>query len=265
MPEIWSVINLTPDSFYSASRVKAADFLSSCLRALEEGADRLDIGAESTRPFSKQVSFDEEWGRLAQPLKDLKKELGDTDFQRRVSIDTRKAEIAERCLDLGAGCINDTSFAADDRMISTVIAAGCEYVLMHAQGSPENMQKNPDYNDAVAEVMQQMKDKSDDLIAGGMNKADLIWDYGIGFGKKLEHNLALISATAEFSSQGYRLMAGVSRKSMFRDLLGYDDAAERRVPTAITQTYIALQGASILRVHDTKDASDLKKLIGALQ
>jgi len=259
--KIWAVLNLTPDSFYPESRVTHKDFVNRCVECLSQGADVLDIGAESTRPFSQALGFREEWDRLEAPLTDLRLEIGQSEFSKRVSIDTYKAETAQKVLELGVGFINDVSGGKSSELLKLTAQYDAGIVLMHSRGEPADMQVNPQYTDVGIEILEFLRMQSEKAIHCGVAKNKIIWDVGIGFGKLLEHNLQLLKNTDIFRSDGFPLMVGISRKSFIDKLLNIPSAEQRRDPTIIINTYLALHQVDILRVHDIKDADLIRKII----
>lgn len=263
--EIWCILNLTDDSFYPESRVSGNDFLARAMWALENGAHRIDIGAESTRPFSDSVSPKEEWGRLQMPLAQLKSAMGPEDFFNRVSVDTTKATVAHKVLEMGVGCINDVSGAADTSLLRHVAEHNAEYVLMHTQGTPKTMQINPTYNDVTAEVMDFFREKVNVCTQAGISPSRIILDPGIGFGKTAEHGLTLISRAAELKKIGLRTLYGISRKSFLSVVLGIKDVSKRGTSSQVVHGWLISLGVDILRVHDLQDTLDTQKIISNLQ
>ena len=262
--QIWSVINLTPDSFYKGSRFRSSNFLSFAENSFEEGVDVLDIGAESSRPFSKRISADEEWLRLEGPLKELKKAVGDSCFSHRVSIDTCKPEIAERCLDLGIGIINDITGLESNKMTQLVSDYGARIVIMHSRGRPKTMQRNVRYQDVTSEIQIFLEKQTLKAIKKGIHPKNIIWDYGIGFGKEVHHNLKLLKDTRKFKGKGYPIMVGLSRKSFIGKILNLQDPEQREGASLVLHTYLALEGVDILRVHDVRETCQMRILLERL-
>jgi len=256
---IWAVLNLTPDSFFQKSRTGEHDFVERSLQALQTGADVIDVGAESSRPSSQEISHEEEWTRL-QPLLALKKEIGSQKFKQCISLDTYKPETAKKALELGAGIINDIRAGESDELVNAVATHKAKIVLMHAQGRPKNMQDNPDYDNVVNEVLSFLKERTAKCIDAGILPENIIWDPGIGFGKTLEHNLTLLKNVSLFLKESHKLMLGISRKSFIGKLLKVEDMEQRLGPTIAFHTYLALQGVDILRVHDVESALQVKKI-----
>jgi len=262
--EVWSIINATPDSFLAESRKQGVDAVKAAVDHLQQGVDVVDIGAESSRPFSTPLPPDEEWNRLQPILVDLKKEVGDAAFNHRVSVDTWKPEIARRAMDLGVSIINDIRGGGEKGMFETVQEYDATIVLMHSQGTPETMQVNPVYNDVVDEVYTFLKYRSNEAETTGIDKKKIIWDFGIGFGKTPEHNLDLLKNLNIFLASGHRLMAGVSRKSFIGKLLNLPEPEQRKDPSLVLHTYLALHRVSILRVHDIKETLMMRALLKSL-
>ena len=256
--QIWGVLNLTRDSFYSKSRVTQSEFVEKAIEFLQQGADRLDVGAESTRPFAEPVSMEKEWQRLYQPLLSLKSQIGPNEFYRRVSVDTYKPEIARRVLELGVGTINDVSGGTQVEMLQRVAESDCDYVIMHAQGNPSNMQLSPEYADVLSEVSAFLQKRVQEAKAYGIAAERLILDPGIGFGKNLEHNMALIANPGLLRIEHLRLLYGISRKSFLEKLLGLAAPEDRGEAGISVHTWLYLQGVDILRVHDIKTTAAVR-------
>jgi len=259
-PLIMGILNRTPDSFFDGGRYSNVDLaLKRAEEMIEEGADIVDIGGESTRPGSKRVDAKEEFKRVLPVLKQIKKR-----FKTPVSIDTYKSEVAKDCLKEGADIINDISFGTmDKKMFETVAEFNCPYIGMHIKGTPENMQKDPEYNDCVFEIREFLNKRSEIAIQCGIKRENIIIDPGIGFGKKDEHNLEILRNIEAFSSLGFPVLIGASRKSMFGRLLGLD-VDKRLSPSIAVAVYTTLQNVFILRVHDvfeTKKAVEITKLL----
>jgi len=258
-PEVMAVLNATPDSFSDGGRhFDPALAVEAGLRFLEEGATWLDVGGESTRPGARPVPPREELERVLPIVAGLAAE-GCT----RISIDTRRAEVAEAALDAGAALVNDVGAGLDDpRMLEVVASAGCQYALMHRQGAPETMQVAPSYGDAVGEVTEFLRARAAACLEAGIAEERLFVDPGIGFGKQLEHNLDLLRRLGELRSLGLPLLVGPSRKSFIGHVTGRQepgdwrasalrDAPEERVGgTAAAITFCVAAGARVVRVHD---------------
>jgi len=262
--KIWAIINLTPDSFFPQSRVESAQFVERCVECLSQGADILDIGAESSRPFSDNISEAEEWNRLNTPLNDLKKEIGANEFSRRISIDTYKPQTAQKVLELGVRYINDIRGGENPDLLRLVAAFEANIVLMHSQGNPKEMQINPVYGNVVQEVESFLKLRSQLALELGIRQKNIIWDTGIGFGKNLDHNLQLIKNASEFKKSGYPLLYGISRKSFIDKLLNIPQVELRGNASLVIHTFLALQNVDILRVHDVPETVMIRKIINQL-
>jgi len=245
-PRLMGVVNVTPDSFSDGGRYSTkAAAIAHALRLESEGADILDIGGESTRPGSGAVDVEEESRRVLPVITALAKKS-----RARISIDTRKAEVMRRAALEGAHIINDVSaLTHDPQSRDTVARLGLPAILVHAQGDPRTMQDNPSYGDVVLDVYDTMAARIAACERAGIPRARLIVDPGIGFGKNLTHNLALLGALSIFHGLGCGLLLGASRKSFIGHLTAAD--ARARLPGSIAAALLgALQGVQLLRVHD---------------
>lgn len=247
---LMGILNITPDSFYSGSRYP--DFEKAAERAREmvkEGADIIDIGGESTRPGSEKISAEEEAERVVPLIKLLSKE---TDVL--ISCDTYKNKVAEKAVEAGASIINDISaFSMDGRLFDVVKGSGCGYVLMHMQGTPADMQKAPFYKDAVSEIYNFLDEKLKRMADNGINLQRVAVDPGIGFGKRLEDNLALLNKLERFKKLNRPVMVGTSRKAFIGKILNGLPAEERLEGSLASAVIAYTKGASIFRVHDVKE------------
>ena len=262
-PLVMGILNVTPDSFFAASRTSATDAEQLRLRVrnmLDEGADIIDIGAYSTRPGADEVSADEEMRRLATALDIVRQEAPDA----WLSVDTFRAEIAQNCVrDYGVNLVNDISGGTLDRaMFHTVARIGVPYVLMHLQGTPRTMQLNPHYDDPVAEVIEWLARRAQRLRELGAH--DIILDPGFGFGKTLEHNYTLLDKLDYFHELELPLLVGVSRKSMIYRLLE-TEPDQALNGTTVVNTIALLKGAHILRVHDVRAAVEAVRIVETLR
>ena len=257
------VVNLTPDSFHAASRVDSLE--SAVVRArqmADDGADWIDIGAESTRPGASAVDPKEEERRAIPVVEAVRRALPDVC----ISIDTRRASVARAALDAGADMVNDVSALSDPAMVGLIAQRGCPVCIMHMQGLPEDMQDDPAYGDVVAEVRGALEKAAMSLFEAGVDPGVVIADPGIGFGKRLGHNLALLSAgRAIVPDERMRLLWGVSRKSMFHRLLGREDTANRLADSLGIAAKAAEFDVDIIRVHDVAEHSDLFSAMSALE
>jgi dihydropteroate synthase len=245
-PRIMGVVNVTPDSFSDGGRYLASDAAVAHGVQLEaEGADVLDIGGESTRPGAEPIGIEEECRRVLPVIEGLVKRV-----RIPLSIDTRNAEVMRRAAHAGARMINDVSaLAHDPQSLQAAAATGLPVVLMHAQGDPRTMQRNPVYEDVALDVYDALQARIAACEAAGIARERLIVDPGIGFGKTLAHNLALLGALTLFHGLGCAVLLGASRKSFIGKLTGA--AAGERLPGSLAAALLgAAQGVQILRVHD---------------
>ena len=261
-PRIMGILNITPDSFHADSRVDSVDHaLSRAKQMVEDGADWLDIGGESTRPGAESVGIDEEMNRVLPVIKAVRTAFPNVG----ISIDTRRAAVAKAALDLGADMVNDVSSLSDPSMADVIIENKCPVCIMHMQGLPENMQNNPSYGDVVSEVRERLDITAQKLVDLGLNPGMIITDPGVGFGKLLEHNLSLLAAGKEISpKQDMPLMWGVSRKRMFADLLDRSDSEERLAGSLGIAAMAPSKGVDIIRVHDVREHADMYAAMRAI-
>lgn len=245
---VMGVLNLTPDSFFDGGRyVQPEAALRRALAMVEEGADFLDIGAESTRPGAAPVEAAEQWQRLEPVLKAL---AGRVTVP--ISVDTTLASVAELALDAGGAAINDVSGLADPRMADVVAAADAGLIVMHMQGIPHSMQQDPSYEDVVSEVSAFLSARAERAVRSGVVRESVIVDPGIGFGKTLDHNLALLRSMRVLASAGWPVLMGVSRKSFIGALGGAP--VEARLPGSIAAALsVSRDGAAMVRVHDVAE------------
>ncbi len=272
MPLIMGIVNATPDSFYPASRSggsSARQAADRALRLVEDGADIIDIGGESTRPGSDAVEAEEERRRVAPVVEMIRRESTAT-----ISVDTQKADVARAALDAGAHIVNDVSaLRADPAMAYLIADRNVPVVLMHMRGTPKTMQQAPHYDDPLHDVLRELRGFASRAESQGVRRENIIIDPGIGFGKRLQDNLALIRGTRAFASLGYRLLLGASRKSFIGQILstGADTEAptprpveERLAGTLAVHLFAALLGADILRVHDVRETRDVLRVLSVL-
>ena len=260
-PRVMGILNVTPDSFFAESRKQTDEAVEAQVeRMLAEGADMIDIGAYSSRSNAEHVSAEEEMARLRRGLTALRRVAPEAV----VSVDTFRADVARMCVEeYGVAIINDIAAGEmDPEMFATVAQLGVPYVMMHMQGTPQNMQLNPHYDNLMKEVMTYFAEKVDCLRQ--MGAKDLILDPGFGFGKTLDHNYELLSHMEEFAEFGLPLLVGISRKSMIYRLLDITPQ-ESLNGTTVLNTIALLKGAHILRVHDVKPAVEAVKMVGKTQ
>jgi len=262
-PRIMGVLNITPDSFYADSRLSSVEeTLGIATIMVENGADWLDIGGESTRPGAKAINSDEEMKRILPIIRAVRKKYPHIG----ISIDTRRAIVAEAALDEGADMVNDVSALSDPKMVELIKTRNCPICIMHMKGLPENMQRNPEYGDVVSEVKKVFTEKVKILIDAGVKSEQIIGDPGIGFGKLLEHNIALLSAGRKIIPlEKMGLMWGVSRKSMFSELLGRKKPEERLAGTLGIAAMAKSRTVDIIRVHDVAEHRDLFRAMSTLE
>ena len=262
-PKIMGIVNLTPDSFSDGGvySQNAQTALAHAEQLLKEGADILDIGGESTRPGADYVSPEEEWVRVAPVLAEV------AGWGVPVSLDTRRTVIMEKALALGGvDIINDVAALNDEGAVELLARqADTGICLMHMQGLPENMQINPKYQDVVGEVARYLKERAAECIAAGIAPQRITLDPGFGFGKNLQHNIALMRHLPELMAEtGFPLLIGVSRKRMIGELTGEADVAERVHGSVAAALASVARGAQIVRVHDVKATADALKVWDAL-
>ena len=262
-PKIMGIVNLTPDSFSDGGvySQNAQTALAHAEQLLKEGADILDIGGESTRPGADYVSPEEEWVRVAPVLAEV------AGWGVPVSLDTRRTVIMEKALALGSvDIINDIAALTDEGAVELLARqADTGICLMHMQGLPENMQINPKYQDVVGEVARYLKERAAECIAAGIAPQRITLDPGFGFGKNLQHNIALMRHLPELMAEtGFPLLIGVSRKRMIGELTGEADVAERVHGSVAAALASVARGAQIVRVHDVKATADALKVWDAL-
>ncbi len=258
-PLVMGILNATPDSFHQESRVELDAALLRAEGMLEQGAGILDIGGMSTRPGSEAISESEELARVLPMINAISKRFPEA----LLSIDTYRSIVAKEAVEAGAHMVNDIGAGLlDPEMLATVAALGVPYIAMHMQGTPRTMQKAPEYKDVAAEVTLFLSQRLHAAHAAGI--ADVILDPGFGFGKNTEHNFALLRGMDRIIALGAPVMAGFSRKRMINEVLG-TTPAEALNGTTVLNTIALMAGASILRVHDVREAVEAVKLVGALR
>ncbi|MBI2914639.1 MAG: dihydropteroate synthase [Firmicutes bacterium] len=246
---IMGILNVTPDSFYDAGRYASPDLAARrAVEMVEQGADIIDVGGESTRPGSSPVDAQEERRRVVPVVREIARRLPVL-----VSVDTYKAGVAEAALGEGAHLVNDIfALRGDPRMTEVVSRFGAGVVLMHMQGTPATMQQNPQYDDVILEIQSFLEDRVQAAREGGVPPGRIIVDPGIGFGKTVAHNLEILRRLRELKRLGQPLLVGPSRKSFLGALSGLP-AEERLEGTAAALALAVAQGADIVRVHDVKE------------
>ncbi|MBP6058051.1 MAG: dihydropteroate synthase [Nitrosomonas sp.] len=257
---IMGVVNITPDSFSDGGLyLSTQQAIAHARNLIEEGADILDIGGESTRPDSQPVSIDEELNRVIPVLEAL------VDTHIPISIDTSKPEVMKHAIEAGAFMINDVNALRSPGALEVLAQNNhVQICLMHMQGTPQDMQKSPQYKNIVAEVKDFLQQRIDTVKAAGISQDRLVIDPGFGFGKTLQHNLALLKHLNEFTTLGVPVLAGLSRKSMLGAITGND--VTHRIHESIAAALLAVvKGARIVRVHDVKASKHALSVYSAIQ
>ena len=259
-PLVVGILNVTPDSFSDRGAFAApADALRQAEILVREGADVLDIGGESTRPVADPVSAEEELCRVMPVLREA---IG---FGVPVSIDTYKASVARAALDTGAAIVNDITALGDPEMAGTVASFGAGLILMHMQGSPQTMQKDPRYEDVVDEVRAFLAGRRGVAERAGVPVENIVLDPGVGFGKALEHNLELLARMDELVAMGSPILVGVSRKRFIGTLAGIEEPRDRGPGSLAAMLAARARGVSIFRVHDAGAARQALTVFDAIR
>lgn len=258
-PKVMGILNITPDSFFDGGKYSnTSKILTHVDKMLNEGATFIDVGAYSSRPGAKHISEEEELNRILPVVKLLKSNFSNI----LISVDTFRSNIAKQCVNSGACMVNDISAGnIDTAMFSTIASLQVPYIIMHMQGSPQNMQKNPAYNDVVRDVLFFFSKKIHKLYALGVN--DVIADVGFGFGKTVTQNYELLNQLDLFQNLEVPILTGLSRKSMLFKPLEITQSQALNA-TTVANTTALLKGANILRVHDVKEALETIKIIKLL-
>jgi len=259
-PLLMGIVNVTPDSFSDGGRFLDPDAaVEHALQLADDGAAILDVGGESTRPYSKPISPDEELRRVLPVVERLAVQTNVP-----ISIDTCKSSIARAAIDVGAEIINDvTGLGSDPEMLSLACEAEVGICAMHMQGTPQTMQDNPIYDDVVADVGNYLAGRRDVLVAAGIDRPRICLDPGIGFGKTTRHNLLLVANCYRLHHLGCPILVGHSRKGFLGKVLG-DMEADRTAATIGVALRLATQGVQVLRVHDVRPVRDALELFTAV-
>jgi len=259
-PLVMGILNVTPDSFYDGGKyIKVEDALTRAFEMIKEGVDIIDVGGESTRPFSEPVSVDEELKRVIPVIEGIRSK---SDIP--ISIDTYRAEVAKKAIYAGANIVNDISgLTFDAHMAETVAKFNAYAVIMHIKGTPRDMQLNPYYNDVIEEINEYFKERIDFATACGIKREKIILDPGIGFGKRVEDNLKIIKGLKRFKAFGLPLLIGTSMKSFIGHVTG-SEIHERTEGTLASIAISVWNGANIVRVHDVKKTLKVVKLVDAV-
>lgn len=247
--EIMGIVNTTPDSFSDGGRYATVESaLAHSRRLIAEGAAIIDIGGESTRPGAEEVDEAEEIARVLPVIESLAAEFPGI----ALSIDTCKAGVARAAVAVGASIINDVTGFRDAEMVAVAAESGAGIVVMHMQGTPRTMQHDPVYTDLLGEITEFFAGRFTALTAAGVQPEAIVFDPGIGFGKKLEHNLAILRELDQFTVEGRPILLGVSRKSFIGKLVGSDDLEDRHWPTVAITAHAREQGIALHRVHEVR-------------
>jgi len=255
-PAIMGILNTTPDSFSDGGTYSTVDkAMIHAQKMVDEGAVIIDVGGESTRPGATNVSLEEELNRVIPVIERINKELDCW-----ISIDTSKAQVMSAAVNAGANMINDIRALREKGALTAAIAASVPVCLMHMQGQPESMQSAPVYDSVVDDVNAFLIKRINDCIAKGIKKEHIIIDLGFGFGKSMQHNFDLLNSTEKFIDLGFPILTGVSRKSMFGQLLNRD--INSRMAGSLAGAMLAMQqGSKIIRVHDVAETVDVMKVL----
>ena len=248
VPNIMGILNLTPDSFSDGGKFNKKKIgVNHAINLFKLGADIVDVGGESTRPGSKAVSEKKEWNRIEKIIKKISKTIT-------LSLDTRKSEIMNKGIKIGIKLINDVSgLSYDPKTIDVLKKSKIPFVIQHSQGTPENMQNNPNYKNELLDIYDFFEERVKFLRSKGIKHNNIIVDPGIGFGKNLKHNMNLIRSVSIFHTLGFPILLGLSRKKFIKDLSGKNDTKERMGGTVASSLYSMMQGVQILRIHDVNE------------
>lgn len=257
-PRVMGIVNVTPDSFSDGGKFNSTEkAIEHALQLVEEGADILDIGGESTRPGATPVPLDEELKRVIPVIEGLRS-IGVP-----LSIDTYKPQVMQAAIDAGAHIINDVCALREPQALEIVAASQAGVCLMHMQGQPQTMQADPQYDDVVKEVKDFLQARLHAAEQAGIDRSRIVLDPGFGFGKRTAHNLTLLNHLADIEALGLPLLIGLSRKSVLGQVVG--SSVDERVHASIAASVIAvMKGASIVRVHDVKPTVDALKIVAAV-
>ncbi len=255
---VMGVLNVTPDSFSDGGKYyKTEDAVKRGMEIEAEGADFIDIGGQSTRPGADEVSAEEEAKRVITVIKALAAEV-----KIPISVDTYRASVADAALEAGAVIVNDISaFGFDSEMAATIAKHNASAIAMHIKGTPKDMQKDPQYDDVMAELVQYFENAAWKANVAGIKQ--VIFDPGFGFGKTVEHNLTILKNLGDLKRLDSPIMVGFSRKSMIGKILEIDDVHDRHEGTITLNTIAVLNGAHIIRVHDVEEGARTVKMLDA--
>lgn len=254
------ILNVTPDSFSDGGRWSGTEAAVAHARQLiEEGADIIDVGGESTRPGSEAVTLQDELARVIPVIEALAQ-----DSAVPISVDTCKAEVAREALAMGAVIVNDISGLRDPAMVEVCVEQDCGVVVMHMKGVPKTMQSTPHYEDVVSDLQAFFAERLETLVAAGIEAERLCWDPGIGFGKRLQDNVALLKAIPELAVGGRPVMMGLSRKSFLGALLDESEMSSRDWSTVGLSAWTREQGALVHRVHEVQPNREAIRMVEAI-
>ena len=255
VPQVMGILNFTPGSFSDSGQFYQLDkALIQIQKMLQAGASIIDIGGESTRPNADEVTLEQELERVVPLVEAVRKR-----FDCWISVDTSKAQVMVESAKVGMDLINDIRALQEPQALETALKLGLPVCLMHMQGQPRTMQANPYYDDVVGEVLEFLQKRTALCLKEGMKPENIIWDVGFGFGKTVQHNYKLLQQLARFTIEGFPLLAGLSRKSMIGAVL--DKTVEQRVMGSAAGALIAaMNGATILRVHDVEQTADALRI-----
>jgi len=258
---VMGIVNITPDSFSDGGKVSDENSLLALVdHQVDSGADIIDIGGESTRPFAPPVTLQEELDRVIPAIRAIRRR-----HHIPISIDTTKAEVARCAIEAGADIINDISaLSHDTAMVAVAAEHQVPVIIMHMQGTPRNMQIMPRYNDVVGEIRSALGERIRWAENHGVSRDRIIIDPGIGFGKTVSHNLTILRELRQLTTLGCPVLIGHSRKSFIGKILGIDDASGRDEATAVISALCAWNGASIIRVHDVARTVQAVKMTHAI-
>ena len=248
-PLLMGILNITPDSFSDGGKyLKVSKALNHVKKLFKQGCDIIDVGAESTRPGSREINQFTEWKRLKKHLVKISK------VNQFISLDTRKSYIMEKALPYKINLINDVSgLKYDQKTLNFLKKTNIPFVIHHMQGIPQNMQNNPKYKNIILDIYDFFEDTLKKIRSAGIKHNNILLDPGIGFGKKLKHNITILKNISIFHSLGFPLLLGISRKKFIKELSGKNDSQYRYGGTISTSLYLMKQGVQILRVHDVNE------------
>lgn len=260
-PIVMGILNTTPDSFSDGGKFISPELATEhALKMLAEGADIIDVGGESTRPGAEAVSAEDEVKRVVPVIEAIRQQSDVC-----ISIDTSKPEVMRAAVEAGANLVNDVNGLRAEHALATCAGLNVPVCIMHMQGEPRNMQKNPHYENVVTEVMTFLQQRIKAAVEAGIPEEHIIIDPGFGFGKSLQHNLQLLNELDSFNQLNSPLLVGISRKSMLGAILG-DVPVEQRIYASVSAAVLAwTRGAKIFRVHDVQATVDALKVCAAMQ